>query len=134
MARHLIPPNRRHIASSIMWGTISVLFGWSLFAWWWSRVVVLDQPRPLIRLVMAVLLFSVVVLAATFVWIWHNRRIARRGTRGVSTRYRVPAYQRDALGREICLPNGGLVQTARVVVIEAHGERKIYRAEGQEAS
>ena len=81
---------RRQLAGSIFWGVISIVFGWTLFVYWWAEVLTHDQPRSLFTMLLIVLVFALVVLAVTLYWIWHNRRIAARGKRGRATRYSVP--------------------------------------------
>ena len=121
--------NRRQWAGSLFWGVISILFGWTLFAYWWAEVLGQDQPRSVFTLLFVVVVFAVVVLAATFFWIWHNRRIAARGNRGRASRYTVAEYEKDALGRRIDLPAQDVMREASAIRIESTPTEKIYRTE-----
>ena len=126
---HKIPLTPRQRAGSLLWGIASLIFGWTLFVYWWSKVVRTDQPRPLITLVLAIALFSAVTLLAALLWIRHNQRLARGGKRGMASRYHAPKFEHDALGRTIVLPNGGQVQAADVVVIASFAQLKTYTPE-----
>jgi hypothetical protein len=120
----------RQLAGSIFWGIVSLVFGWTLFAYWWAEVLAQDQPRPLSTMLLIVAVFAVLVLVGTFVWIWHNRRIAARGSRGTSSRYPAPhRYELDAVGREILIPHREAVRSADVVRIESTVQRKTYSAD-----
>ena len=112
-----------------MWGAISLL-GWGLFAYWWAAVVG-EDPRalwqhPLVKLLGFLMALSLLTLVVTFGWISHNRRIARRGRRGMATRYRVPSYPEDALGRTVLLPQPRDVRAAHIVVVTADAETKTF--------
>ena len=126
---HKLPSTPRQRAGSIFWGIASIVFGWTLFVYWWSKVLQADQPRPLITLVLQIGLFSAITLLATLGWIRHNRRIARRGRRGMASRYHAPTFELDALGRSIVLPFGGQVRAADVVCVESSTELKTYTTE-----
>jgi hypothetical protein len=117
---------RRQLAGSIFWGIVSIVFGWTLFAYWWAEVLAQDQPRPLYTMLLVLFVFAVVVLAGTFIWIWHNRRIASRGNRGRATRYTKPHYARDAVGREIEIPAQDIMRGAEVIRIRSTPSRKLY--------
>ncbi|MBR9988664.1 MAG: hypothetical protein KFH98_02855 [Gemmatimonadetes bacterium] len=124
--QHNFRVTRRQLAGSIFWGIVSIVFGWTLFALWWVEVLEQDQPRPLFMMILIVAIFAVVVLVGTFVWIAHNRRIARHGSRGSASRFSVPRYERDAVGREIDIPRQHALRAANVVTIAATSKRKRY--------
>jgi hypothetical protein len=132
--KHEIPLSRRQLAGSILWGVVSVVFGWSLFVYWWREVLRQDQPRPLVNLVLTVAVFCGFILLVAVLWIWHNRRLARGGRRGLSAAYRVASFERDALGRTIALPADDSVRTASIVMISADAGTKTYEAEEPEAA
>lgn len=125
---------RRQLAGSIFWGVVSLVFGWTLFAYWWAEVLAEDQPRPFLVMLLIVAIFAVLVLVGTLVWIWHNRRIAARGSRGTASRYAVPRYELDAVGREILIRHREAVRSADVVRIESTVQRKIYSAGADSAA
>ena len=122
-----VPSSRRQRIVSFLWSVIAILFGWSLFLFWWGRVLTLDQPDALFRLLYAIAIFVAILLAATGLWIWHNLRIARRGTRGLATRYQVRVYERDALGRTVSLPLKDGAHRAAMLTVNTVGDIKTYR-------
>jgi hypothetical protein len=122
-----VPSTRRQQWGSFFWGFCALVFGWTLFIYWWRVVLTEDQPDALLRLLAAIGIFIVLLLIGTAVWIWHNRRLARRGNRGLATRYRVRSYERDALGREVSLPLQDGVHQASVLTVNATDARKTYR-------
>jgi hypothetical protein len=124
----------RQLAGSIFWGVVSLLFGWTLFAYWWAEVLAENQARPLSTMLLVVAVFAVFVLVGTFVWIWHNRRIAARGSRGTASRFTVPRYDLDAVGREILILHREGVRSADVVRIESTEQRKTYSAGADSAA
>lgn len=88
-----------------------------------------EQPRSLYIMLAIVFGFALLVLVGTLFWIWHNCRIAARGSRGLATRYSVPQYYTDAIGREIDIPERDVVRDAAVIRILSTPELKSYTTE-----
>src|SRR5688572_6467832 len=86
--KHLVELSRRQRLGSIFWSTVSLLLGWTLYVYWWSKVLSQEQPREVIVLLLLIVLSSMVLLALVLAWIWHNRRLARRGVRGSTSRFK----------------------------------------------
>jgi hypothetical protein len=102
---------------------VAVIGGWVLFAWGWSEV--LGRPWDT-RVLWWLIVGSFLILPlATSVWILHNVGIFhRKGPRtGVPTVDET--YRQDWNRREVCADFQALA-SARIVVIDLDGERKIY--------
>ncbi len=84
---------------------VMALLAWVLFIYWWRRV--LDTAALTQRIIFFSLLsvgiawFLVAVLSA--LWILHNKRLAKRGRRGLVSAYTPPRYEKDLLGRQLKL-------------------------------
>jgi len=75
--------------------------GWLIYGYAWVRVFS-RTPRIEMWSFLLVFLASVALIhASALAWIGHNKRIARRGRRGLSTRYTSPKFQTDHLGRPL---------------------------------
>lgn len=127
--KHIIELTRRQRAGSIFWSVVAVIVGWTLYVYWWAKVLAEEKPRELMVLLLLIVLSSMVLLALVLGWIWHNRRLARRGVRGAASRYEVPVFQQDALGREMSLPQPPLLRNAAIVTIEATRQTKTFSTE-----
>lgn len=98
--------------------------GWILYVYEWVHVS-WETPRrePVtfaILLVAGTLLMHVTIAG----WIAHNKRLAVKGTRGQVTRYTVPCFSRDYLGREIVLPEAA--RLSQEVIVRVDGSTKFY--------
>lgn len=92
-----------------------VVAGWLLFVYWWSIVL---QGVRLSELVVLSSWFTAmlgVIALVAVLWIGHNLRLARRGSRGSSTRYIAPSFPTDTFGRQIRMDSGA-AGAARVIV------------------
>jgi hypothetical protein len=103
--------------------TFAVAGGWVLFAWGWSEV--LGRPWDT-RVLWWLIVGSFLLLPfVTTLWILHNVGIFhRKGPRtGVPTVDET--YRQDWNRRDVCADFGALA-SARIVVIDVEGERKLY--------
>ena len=112
----------------MVWGILSILFGWTLFAYWWHVVIERTDVAIILYTVAVVVIIADVLILAAWGWIVHNQRLARRGTRGRATAFRTPQFQRDRINRQLILPRGDSLREAAVVVITASAQEKVYRA------
>lgn len=115
---------RDRYLGSAFWGIVSLLFGWTLYVYWWWVVLHDDQPDPLARMLVAIAVLAAVVLVMTYGWIGHNQRLARRGGRGKASRLRTAVFDRDALGRPIVITDLGAIRAASVVVVHSDAATK----------
>jgi hypothetical protein len=98
--------------------------GWLLYFYEWVHVS-WETPRSepvafAILLVVATLLMHASIAA----WIAHNKRLAAKGMRGRMTRYTVPCFSRDYLGRELVLDEAS--RLSREIVVSIDGDTKFY--------
>jgi hypothetical protein len=114
----------------VAWSVVSILFGWTLFAYWWFEVIEKTDKVVFLRALAAVVIVVDIVLLATLIWIAHNRRLARRGKRGRSTPFRIPRYERDRVHRAIVLAGRDSLQRAPILVITATAKEKTYSTPG----
>jgi hypothetical protein len=110
--------------------TISAVLSWSLFFFWWKKVLQstdLNQ-RTVLYSLLAVALTVVAAAIYSTVWIFHNKRVARRGKRGLVSFYRSPLFERDAIGREILsLPTPD--RNDRVIIVNSKERTKEFSVE-----
>lgn len=132
--RHRIPQTRRERVRSMLWTAVAILFGWTLFVYWWIRVLSDDEARSLFSSLVFIALCSLLFIAITVLWIWHNVRISEHGRRGTTTRYQIPRFERDGVGRQIVLPPDANVQRAPIITVNATAETKLYSAQEGPAS
>jgi len=66
------------------------------------------------------------------VWIFHNKRLARRGKRGFVSFYKPPRFEADALGRKIKVPEMRHDAYDAIMVVRHVNNHKEYIAEGPE--
>lgn len=119
--------SRRERAGSLFWSLVSVFFGWTLFVYWWYEVMSQDQPAALLDLLVAIAFFALLLVLSTFLWIGHNQEIARMGTRGSSSPYRVPVFRHDALDRPLVLPaDVRSLRDEAVIHVDLRGDSKVY--------
>ena len=109
---------------------MSVVFGWTLFAYWWFEVFEKTDKVVFLRALAAVVIVIDIVLLATLIWIAHNRRLARRGKRGRSTPFRIPQYERDRVHRIIVLAGRDSLKKAPIFVITTTAKEKTYTTPG----
>ncbi len=111
---------------SIIWNILSVIFGWSLFVYWWT-VVLHGLAFRYVLWTLAVIAFMAIGLTiGARLWVRHNRRLARHGSRGSATAFRVPLYERDRISRELILPDSERLLDAPLLVVTVTSGQKIY--------
>jgi hypothetical protein len=125
---HRIPLTRRQRAISLFWNVVALLFGWSLFGYWWYVVSLDDQPRDLVLLALMIVLASLLLLMAVLGWVAHNRRLARAGTRGNVSRFQQLQYDFDALGRRVDAPPTEVIYNASLIIVDATEDTKTFSA------
>jgi hypothetical protein len=101
---------------------------WVLFAIWWTRVT-----RPswtpqweIDRALIVIGSVGIALLAFSFLWINHNKRLAKKGRRGKVSNYVFFKREQDSLGRPL------LIQFERMewapnVIVEVLEETKYFR-------
>ena len=110
---------------------VSAVLSWSLFFFWWKKVLVstdLNQRTVLYSLLAIGLTLLAAVLYSS-IWIFHNKRVARRGNRGSVSFYKTPLFQRDAIGREIVMLPVNRERYDRVIVVRSTEKTKEFVAD-----
>lgn len=108
--------------------TLFVASGWVTFALWWV-VVLREEPPRYFREVLGILGGALLtIMAGTRVWVAHNRRLARRGTRGRASRFVAHRWTHDALGRALVVDGDDTLKSARELRVERGGDEKRYVA------
>lgn len=100
---------------------------WALFLrWWW--IVLRRGVTPFQVTATALFLIGCIILVVviTGLWVLHNLRIARTKTRRRGARDVRIEWARDRLGRPLVLAPD--VQTARVLTVRLHYDRKVYES------
>ena len=111
---------------SRVWNLIALLFGWTLFLYWWW--VVLRRTDHVIawRLVTGLAVLASFLVAFSLIWILHNLRLARKSRRNRATRYNAGVFERDKLDRPVVLRDLHTLREAPVVIVHADREQKHY--------
>lgn len=111
---------------SLIWSTVAVLCGWTIFLYWWS-VVLEKTTRAAFFYVVAGIMFSLAVLfIVSLFWIIHNLRLAGRGRRSSSTPYFPGPRSHDQFDRSLLIKDLETLRTSSVVVIHADERGKSY--------
>lgn len=114
------------VRSVVYW--LAVLAAWAVFVVWWHEVLQTTRLWVVGFLVAEILLAAIVLVVATYVWIKHNKAIARKGRRGNSNRYRVPRFDHDVLRRPLILPLPEVLRSAPVIEVNVLRSGKSYTA------
>ncbi len=111
---------------------ISAALGWSLFFFWWKVVLGSRSYSQRTATVSLLAIFALLLAAVIYciVWIFHNKRIARRGKRGNVSFYKSPKFERDAIGRELKLLPIDYDHPAPVIIVRSTAETKEFLVEG----
>jgi Na+/melibiose symporter-like transporter len=84
---------------------LASILAWVLFFYWWRRVALDSTASAATFAVVVLLVIAVVIFYSTILWIRHNIKLAKRGKRGLSTRYLHPEFERDWLDRPLVFGN-----------------------------
>ena len=119
-------PTIRQKIGSFVWGVLSLFLGWSLFIYWWWLILRRTTSATMLHLLTMLALIVALLLASSYLWIRHNKRLAARGRRGYATRFRVPIVEYDILKRPLRLPDHLVLRAAPILVITATDQLKTY--------
>ena len=117
----------RSRARSLFWNVVALLFGWTLFLYWWWVVLGRTTRHVFWHLVSGLVLLMASLVVLSLAWIVHNLRLAGKGRRNRATPYHPGAFDRDKLNRPLVLEDIHLLREAPVVVIQSTSEQKLYR-------
>ena len=128
--RHSVPGTRSPVARRIILviRMLGAFLGWALFIYWWTTVLRPDMASKT-HIELSVLLIGVAILSvivAALFWIRHNLDIASTGQRGAVSRYMVPKFDADYLGRPLNLPQREVLIGSSVITVRAEADRKTY--------
>jgi hypothetical protein len=110
---------------------ICALLGWTLFFFWWKKASTPGWVSPT-AVIYSLLSIGAVISAAILystLWIFHNKRLARRGKRGFVSFYKPPRFEADALGRKLTLPPMSHETYDSIIVVRQAGDHKQYVVE-----
>ncbi|HJQ37116.1 MAG TPA: hypothetical protein VKB93_08255 [Thermoanaerobaculia bacterium] len=108
------------------WNLIALLFGWTLFLYWWWVVLRRTDHVVAWRLVTGLMLLASFLVAFSLIWILHNLWLARRGRRNRATPYNAGVFERDKLDRPVMLGDLHVLREAPVVIVTADRGQKRY--------
>jgi len=106
---------------------ILISAGWIIFGYFWFTVIKrgwYGRGIPLALIAMA--LFSVVLVVLISLWIRHNKNIARENRRKSVPQIEDSSFLEDKTGLELVFENISLLKKAQVVEIEITGSRKFF--------
>jgi hypothetical protein len=105
---------------------IVLVLCWLLFFYWWSVVFRTVDPAVLGTIAIALSVGLAITTVIALWWTRHNLAIARKGQRGLASRYIIPEFRHDSLGRPLRFQQGSTTGHARVVVIDNRDGVKEY--------
>lgn len=111
---------------SLFWGLIALFVGWIPFVVWWWEVIRREETGVFIGLLVWLATAIVILGIATAIWIAHNQRIARRGNRGLATRFFALEPVSDRLGRSLEMPGRAELRSAPRIAIRTEDDIKTY--------
>ena len=108
---------------------------WALFAYYWYVVSGRQVGDTTLRALGILSILILGGLVATFWWVSHNMRLARRNRRRSAPPAKPETRDRDDLGRIIVAPDREALRRARVIEVTLAGDapRKAYRIVDEEA-
>ena len=114
---------------AIRW--ICAILGWCLFFFWWKKASTPGWVSPTAVMYSLLSIATVVTAAVAYsaIWIFHNKRLARRGKRGFVSFYKSPHFEADALGRKLTLPPMSHDNYDSILVVRQVGNHKSYVVE-----
>jgi hypothetical protein len=111
---------------SLFWGLVALFVGWVPFVFWWWEVLLNQETGVFIDLLVWLVVAIVILAIATALWIAHNQRIARRGNRGLATRFFTLEHVSDRLGRALEMPSRDDLRSAARIAIRTEDDLKTY--------
>jgi hypothetical protein len=105
----------RHIAAGC---------GWLLYLYEWVHVSWETPSHEPISFVILFIISALLMHAGIAAWIAHNKRLAAAGKRGRLTRYTVPVFTQDYLGRQLVVHEA--TRLSQEVIVRVEGETKFY--------
>lgn len=117
---------RKQRLGSLLWGFIALFLGWVPFVYWWRQVILSEESGIFIGLLIWLITALVIVGFGSASWIAHNQRIARRGNRGLATRFYAIEHGSDRLGRTLEIPCRAELRSAARIVVRAQADVKTY--------
>lgn len=111
---------------SLFWGLVALFVGWIPFVIWWREVILSGETRVFIGLLIWLACAILILTIATALWIVHNQRIARRGKRGLATRFFTLEHVSDRLGRGLEMPGRDDLKAAPRIAIRTEDDLKTY--------
>lgn len=117
------------LRSTALRGAFNIVFSflaWLVFFYWWTVVARATSAGPVQDALFVLVLFIAATLAVTFMWVRHNLGIAKRGKRGLTTRYVAPVFEKDFLNRRVELGPPLMRREAQWLVISADNVAKRY--------
>jgi len=113
--------------------SLALAFGWVLFALWWRVVLTVESTDFFLRALAILGVGMAVVFTTSRWWVAHNKRLARKGNRGLTSRYAVPSWAHDAIDRPVVMQSRSELAAAAVITISADGQTKRYDVESPRA-
>lgn len=105
---------------------IGVVVGWILYCVGWARTTQITSRREPLYFVIFFAGAALLLKLTVRLWVAHNKRLATSGRRGVVTRYTVPSYSHDHLGRTLVFAPE--VSSGREITISVTAGTKLYSA------
>ena len=111
---------------------VCAFLGWCLFFFWWRKAATPGwvSPRAVTFSLLSILAVVSAAVIYSSVWIFHNKRLAKKGKRGFVSFYKPPNFKADALGRKLTLVSQQHDEFESILVIRQSGDHKEYVAEG----
>lgn len=98
--------------------------GWLIYAFEWVHVSWQTPRREPVTFAFLLILTVVLMHVSIALWIDHNKRLASAGKRGLSTRYIVPVFSQDYLGRQLVLQHE--CRMSQEIMVHIDGGTKFY--------
>jgi hypothetical protein len=98
--------------------------GWLLYFYEWVHVSWETPSHEPISFAILFLLSALLMHVGIAAWISHNKRLAAAGRRGRITRYTVPVFTQDYLGRQLVVHEA--TRLSQEVIVRVEGDTKFY--------
>ncbi|HTV15667.1 MAG TPA: hypothetical protein VME68_13190 [Acidobacteriaceae bacterium] len=103
---------------------MAAAFGWLLYFYEWVHVSCQTPRHEPIAFVILLISATLLMHAGIAAWISHNKRLAAKGKRGLMTRYTVPVFSQDSLGRQLVVHEQ--TRQSQEVIVRVDGDTKFY--------